>query len=333
MDRVVTVERPQHLHVGTRAVPDVGPGEALIDVAWVGICGSDVDVWKGSRPADRVRYPIVPGHEWSGVVVAVGDGVDRAWLHRSVVGENIRSCVCDVCRNATVATCESSYVEAGFTIDGAWADHILVPVLQLYALPEDADLRSAAGIEPAACAATAVEEARIEPHHKVGVVGGGAIGLLCTQLISSRGADVTVVDPRSWRRPIAMQCGASGFVAPSAALSSLSDLDVVIEAAGVLGSVQMGVDLARVGGRVVICGIAPSSDVVRSVDIVSKILSVVGVFGATKAGWETAVAAFVSGNLDPGVLATHEFTLDEVESALHLVEGAQPLVGKVLIRL
>jgi threonine dehydrogenase-like Zn-dependent dehydrogenase len=290
-------------------------------------------MWKGSRPADRVRYPTVPGHEWSGVVVAIGDGVDHYWLHRPVVGENIRSCgVCDACRDGVGATCEGAYLEAGFTIDGAWADHLLVPVSQLHGLPEHADLRSAAGIEPAACAATVVHEARIQPHHKVGVVGGGAIGLLCTQLISSYGVDVTVVDPRSWRLPVAMQCGASGFLAPDVALSSVTGLDVVIEAAGVVGSAQMAVDLVRRGGRVVICGIAPSHDVVHSVDIVSKSLSVVGVFGATRSGWETAVAAFVSGALDPGVLVTHEFSLEEIENALNLADGAEPMVGKVLIR-
>ncbi len=327
------LDRPQHLRVATRAALEVGPGEALIDVAWAGICGSDIDMWKGSRPADRVRYPIVPGHEWSGVVVAIGDGVDRYWLHRPVVGENIRSCgVCDSCRDAVGAACEGAYLEAGFTIDGAWADHLLVPVTQLHALPDHADLRSAAGIEPAACAATAVHAARIEPRHKVGVVGGGAIGLLCTQLISSNGVDVTVVDPRSPRLPVAMQCGASGFFAPDIALSSVTGLDIVIEAAGVEGSAQLAVDLARRGGRVVICGIAPSNDVVHSVDIVSQSLSVVGVFGATRAGWESAVEAFVSGTLDPGVLVTHEFSLDEIENALRLVDGAGALVGKVLIR-
>ena len=250
-----------------------------------------------------------------------------------MVGENIRSCgACGACRDGNVAACEGDYLEAGFTLDGAWADHILVPVSLLHVLPDDADLRSAAGIEPAACAATAVNEAHIGPHHKVGVVGGGTIGMLCTQLISSRGANVTVVDPQRWKLPIALKCGASRLVEPEFAQSSIRDLDIVIEAAGVVGSVQTAVDLVRRGGRVVICGIAPLNDVVRSVDIVSKNLSIAGVFGATKMGWAAAVSAFTTGNLDPGVLVTHEFSLDEIESALHLVDTAGPTVGKVLIR-
>jgi 2-desacetyl-2-hydroxyethyl bacteriochlorophyllide A dehydrogenase len=321
------------LRVVSRAVPELGPGEALVEVHWAGICGSDVDLRNGSRPRHTVRYPIVPGHEWSGVVEAIGRGVDPAWLHKLVVGENIRSCGdCEACRDGRVANCEGVYLEAGFTIDGAWADRILVPASQLHVLPDNADLRSAAGIEPAACAASAVDEARIESHHVVGVVGGGTIGMLCTQLISSRGADVTVIDPRSWRLPIAIECGASRFVDPDFARSSIRDLDVVIEAAGVVGSVQMAVDLVRRGGRVVICGIASSTDVVRSVDIVSKNLNVIGVFGATSGGWATAVTAFVTGSIDPGALVTHEFSLDEIEAALNVVESAGPTVGKVLIR-
>ena len=156
--------------------------------------------------------------------------------------------------------------------------------------------------------------------------------MLCTQLISSRGADVTVVHPRTWRLPIANQCGASRLVEPEFVRSRIGGLDIVIKAAGVVGSVQMAVDLVRRGGWVVICGIASLNDVVRSVDIVSKNLNVVGVFGATKEGWETAVTEFVTGNLDPGVLVTHEFSLNEIESALNVVESAGPMMGKVLIR-
>lgn len=333
MNRAVYVERPRRLRLGTRSAPTVGPGEALVEIRWAGICGSDIDLWRGDRPAERVRYPIVPGHEWSGVVEAIGDDADSAWLHKSVIGENIRYCgECRACRNGKIATCEGAYSEAGFTIDGAWADQILMPVAQLHRLPDDADLRSAAGIEPAACAATAVNEAHIKSHLEVGVIGGGTIGMLCTQLISSGGTNVTVVDPRSWRRAVAVQCGASRFLDPESAESLHGDFDVVIEAAGVLGSAQMAVNLARTGGRVVICGIASMSDVVRSVDVVSKNLSVTGVFGATRVGWETAVAAFVAGKIDPGALVTHEFALDEIGGALSLVESAGPTVGKVLIR-
>jgi threonine dehydrogenase-like Zn-dependent dehydrogenase len=157
MNRAVVLEAPRRLSVVLREVPEVGPGEVLIDVRWVGICGSDIDLRDGTRPAEAVRYPIVPGHEWSGVVEAIGDGVDADLLNKSVVGENIRSCgVCDECRVGQVARCEAGYSEAGFTIDGAWADRMLVPACQLHVLPESADLRSAAGIAAAGLLAVAL---------------------------------------------------------------------------------------------------------------------------------------------------------------------------------
>jgi len=329
----VVLDGPGHLRIVTRDVPEVGSREALVKVSWAGICGSDVDLRNGARPPRFVRYPVVPGHEWSGVVEVIGDGVDRGLLHTPVVGENIRSCgECVSCREGNVVICERMYSEAGFTIDGAWSDRILLPVALLHRLPVDADLRSAAGIEPAACAATLVARAGIEPQHLVGVVGGGTIGLLCAQLIHSRGADVTVVDPRGWKAPLAIQCGASRLISPESAEQRFGSLDVVIEAAGVLGSVQMAINLVRRGGRVVIGGIASSDDVVHPVDVVSKNLDVAGVFGATSAGWGDAVAEFVAGRLDPGLLVTHEFRLDQIEEALNVVESAGSMVGKVLIR-
>jgi threonine dehydrogenase-like Zn-dependent dehydrogenase len=156
--------------------------------------------------------------------------------------------------------------------------------------------------------------------------------MLCTQLISSRGIDVTVVDPQSWKLPIALQCGASRLVDPEVARTSIGSFDIVIEAAGVVGSAQLAVDLVRRGGRVVLCGIAPTNDTVHSVDVVSKSLHLVGVFGATSEGWKSAVAEFVAGNLDPGALVTHEYPLDQIEDALHVVSDVGPMVGKVLVR-
>lgn len=333
MNRAVVLDGPRRVRVVSREIPVVGPGEALVRVKWAGICGSDVDLRNGDRPLGFARYPVVPGHEWSGVVEVVGDGVDPALLHQPVVGENIRACgECRACRHGRDATCEVAYAESGFTIDGAWADRILVPAALLHVLALDSDLRSAAGIEPAACAATAVIEARVESRQAIAVVGGGTIGMLCTQLISSSAIDVTVVDPQEWKRPVAVQCGASRMVDPETALSRHGEFDTVIEAAGAVGSLQLAVDLVRRGGRIVVCGIAPAQDNIRTVDVVSKCLRIFGVFGATREGWERAVAEFSAGNLNPGVLVTHEFALDQIETALDVVENGGPMVGKVLLR-
>ena len=157
MTRAVIIDRPGRLAVRAVEPPTAQPGEVVVRVAWAGVCGSDVDLFDGHRPGRYARYPIVPGHEWSGVVEAVGDGVDPALLGRPAVGENIRPCTrCAPCHRGDTQACETRYEETGFTIDGAWADVLTVPAALLHPLRDGADLRAAAVIEPAACAAATV---------------------------------------------------------------------------------------------------------------------------------------------------------------------------------
>src|SRR5439155_26588523 len=144
-----------------------------------------------------VRYPVVPGHEWAGVAVDVGADVDPGLVGHGVVAEGIRPCgACGPCQAGNAPQCETAYDETGFTRDGAWADHVVVPAALVHALPLGADLRSAATIEPAACAATAVARAEIVAGERVAVIGGGTIGLLTAQLL--RGAhpsEIVVIEP------------------------------------------------------------------------------------------------------------------------------------------
>jgi 2-desacetyl-2-hydroxyethyl bacteriochlorophyllide A dehydrogenase len=334
MTRAVVLDGPGRLAVRDVAAPSAGPGEAVVRVEWAGICGSDVDLRDGRRPPPFARYPIVPGHEWSGVVEAVGPGADTGLLNRRVVGENIRSCGrCDPCRRGDTPACETGYEETGFTLDGAWADRLVVPASLLHPLPAAADLRSAAGIEPAACAAAALRRTELVAGQRVAVVGGGTIGLLCAQLARPQASDLVVVDPDAAKTELARRCGADRLVAPELAGRELNArFDVVVEAAGVAGSASLAIELARRGGRVVICGIPPADDTITTLAVVAKRLTISTVFGATQDAWRDAVAAFAADRLDPGVLVTHELDLDDAAHALDLVAGRRPGVGKVLLR-
>ena len=184
MTRTVVLEAPGSLRVEPRDVPVPGDDDVVVRVEWAGICGSDVDLFTGQRPTGFVRYPVVPGHEWAGDAVAVGAGVDPALVGHGVVAEGIRPCErCGPCRAGNAPQCGTGYDETGFTRDGAWADHLVVPAALVHRLPPGADLRAAAGIEPAACAAAAAERADVIAGQRVVVVGGGTIGLLTAQLL------------------------------------------------------------------------------------------------------------------------------------------------------
>jgi threonine dehydrogenase-like Zn-dependent dehydrogenase len=333
MTRAVVLTEPGHLEVRSVAPPTPGPGEVVVSIAWVGICGSDVDLRDGHRPAPYARYPIVPGHEWSGTVAAVGAGVDPALVDQPVVGENIRPCaLCAPCQRGDSPACDTQYEETGFTIDGAWADLLVVPAALLHPLPVGADLRSAAGIEPTACAAAALRLVDRAGAKRVAIVGGGTIGLLCAQLTRQAGTEITVIDPDSAKANLARRCGADVVADPHAAAELDSTFDLVFEAAGVTGSATLAAHLARRGGHVVLCGLPPIEDTMHTLVLISKGLNISTVFGASRAAWRDAVDAFVTRRVDPGLLVTHELPLDEASHGLELVAGRTPGMGKVLLR-
>src|SRR3954454_13930564 len=241
----VQITSPGVIELVDAPVGEPGPGEAVVRVAYAGICGSDRELLEGGRPAPFVRYPVVPGHEWSGVVETVGAGADPRLIGRKVVGEGFRNCqACDACRTGQTTLCEAPYEETGFTQPGAWNDLLKLPARLLHVLPDDADLRAAALLEPAACVAEACLLAAPVPGERVAVVGGGTLGLLSLQLLRAGGpGDLVLVARRVEREGLARRCGADRLITPDDALASADRFDVVIEAAGTPGSAQLAVDL------------------------------------------------------------------------------------------
>ncbi|MEV5481870.1 MULTISPECIES: zinc-dependent alcohol dehydrogenase [Streptomyces] len=311
-----------------------GPGEALVRVHSVGICGSDREIYQGSRPEGYVRYPVIPGHEWSGTVEAVGDGVP-AWLTgRKVVGEGFRNCqVCERCHTGESTLCTAGYEETGFTQPGAMASTLTLPARLLHILPDDTDLTAAALLEPAACVAAAALKANLRPGERAAVVGAGTLGLLATQLLSAASpAELAVVDTRPERAAAARTFGATGFHAWETWDPDLGGFDLVVEAAGSTSAARASAALARPGGRLVLTGIpAPGADGPDPTDLVVRQLEVHTVFGAPPAAWAHAVRAFAAGLLSPLPLVTHELSLAEFERAIELVGSGDPDVGKVLL--
>ncbi|EIE99444.1 zinc-dependent alcohol dehydrogenase [Saccharomonospora glauca] len=332
--RAVRIDRPGSLRVVTVPRPEPGRGEALVRVAYAGICGSDVELYTGGRPAEFSRYPIVPGHEWSGTVEAVGADVDDALVGAPVVGEGFRSCqVCEACRRGEPTVCQSAYDETGFTQDGAWAEWLRVPARLLHPLSPDADLRSAAGLEPAACVAEACLRLDVRQGERVAVVGGGTLGLLATQLLRAHSpAELVVVHPDAARTELALACGASGLVTVDDTEALTRTFDAVLEAAGYRGTAATAVRLARRGGRVVLTGIPDEHDTVSTRELVANQITVHTVFGAPPRAWVHAVRAFGTGTLDPARIVTHEFGLEEAERALRTLGDRGANAVKVLLR-
>jgi threonine dehydrogenase-like Zn-dependent dehydrogenase len=329
----VVVEAPGRHRLTGHTPREPGPGEALVRVHAVGICGSDREVYQGNRPEGYVRYPLTPGHEWSGTVEAVGAGVPGSLTGRRVVGEGFRNCqVCDRCHAGETTLCTAGYEETGFTQPGAMAGTLTLPARLLHVLPDDADLTAAALLEPAACIAAAAIKARALSAERVAVVGTGTLGMFAVQFLRAASpSELLVVGTRRDRAELARTFGATDFRTKDQELPD--DFDVVIETAGSADAARTAAALLRRGGRLVLTGIpAPGAAGLDPTDLVVRQLEVHTVFGAPPDAWAHTVRMFAAGLLDPLPLVTHELPLDAFPQAIELVGSGDPKVGKVLLR-
>ncbi|MBO2447772.1 alcohol dehydrogenase catalytic domain-containing protein [Actinomadura barringtoniae] len=336
--RSVLLEAPHRMRLVTGEIPRPGHGEALVRVSAAGICGSDRELYEGTRPEGFRTYPIVPGHEWSGIVSATGPGVDPSLAGAPVVGEGYRNCqACDRCREGDTNLCTTGYDETGFTRPGAFADHLVLPARLLHPLPPGTDLRSAALLEPAAVAVAAVLRASVQPGERVAVVGGGTLGLLAVQVLATYSpAELLVVEPRAGRAGLARESRATGLSTPDEAAALAPSFDAVVETAGVQGSARAAAQMLRRGGRLVLAGIPGGTpEGLPPSLIVERQLAIGSVFGMPSAAWVQAVRMFRAGLLRPGLLISHELELEDFDKALRLVAGTHDAdgaeVGKVLL--
>jgi L-iditol 2-dehydrogenase len=319
--KALVIERPRQASVAEVARPEPGAGDVLVRVAATGICGSDVEMLDGRRPARYVRYPIIPGHEWAGTVEALGAGVTGIDPGAAVVAEGFRACgECVRCREGLTNLCQAEYAETGFTHDGACAEFVSVPASLVHVLPEGADLEAAALLEPAACVAGGLLEADLRPGLSVAVVGSGTLGLLAIALLRlvSPG-HLTLVGTRPARLELGRELGADETIDVAAALPA-GQFDFVFEAANRPEGAQLALRLARRGGTVVLEGISGVEEPALTADLISLgNLRVQGIFGASRAAWRWVVDLFVQGQLDPGRLVSHRLPLERHDEAFGLL--------------
>ncbi|MCF3131317.1 zinc-dependent alcohol dehydrogenase [Streptomyces olivochromogenes] len=333
MSTAVVVEAPGEHRVVPHEPREPGPGEALVAVHAVGICGSDRELYQGNRPEGYVRYPLTPGHEWSGTVRKVGAGVPDSLVGRKVVGEGFRNCqVCDRCHAGETTLCTAGYEETGFTQPGAMATTLTLPARLLHVLPDAADLTAAALLEPAACVAAAALKADARPGERVAVVGTGTLGMFAVQFLRAISpAELLVVGTRDDREALSRRFGATDFRTKDQPLPD--DFDVVVETAGSASAARTAASLLRRGGRLVLTGIpAPGAEGLDPTDLVVRQLAVQTVFGAPPDAWAHTVRVFGAGLLEPLPLVTHRLPLTQFSRAVELVGSGDPKVGKVLLR-
>lgn len=315
-------------------IPRPAAGEVLIRVLAVGICGSDIHYYEHGRIADFVvTSPLVLGHESSGVIVDVGSDVSRSRIGERVALEPQTTCgQCAACLGGRYNLCPDVVFFATPPVDGAFSEYVTLVAHRAHPVPERVSDEAAALIEPLAVAVWAAQKAGVQPGDHVLVTGAGPVGLLCADVARARGAaSVTVSDVNPARLQIAKSRGADAVCdASTTPLSSLSPMDVVIEASGAASAVRDLFSTVAPAARIVLVGLGRADLELPVALIQTRELIVTGTFRYANA-YPAAIELAASGRVDLDSLVTSRFPLDEVMAALEASRGDEAALKAVVL--
>lgn len=336
--QVAVVTGPGQVELREEPDPKLAPDELLVEVAACGLCTMERRLYLGEKPI----YPVAPGHEVSGTVVAAGalvDGLPGA----PAVGERVtvdlltRCGACRQCRRGRSALCRvpqgGALSDGTISMGAGLAEYVKVRAVQAWSVG-DADLALASMGEPLACVAHSVRLSGFRAGDRVAVTGGGYMGRLHQALTTRLGAaEVGVIDVSDARMADAADAGASWTATPEAAAERKGAADIVFVTAGVPGALEMATQLCDDGGTIVLYGAFPK-DHLASVSpdaIHHHEQSIVGVYSQEPEDWRTAAGLLASGALaaDLEPLVTARFGLADVSGALDLASGSP--VYRVLV--
>lgn len=272
--KAVVIHGPHDLRIDEVPKPAPGPGEVVCKVAACGICGTDTEILDGTMAylhMGLLKYPWTPGHEWSGVVDTLGEGVTSLKPGDRVTGECSIPCgICAGCRRGDYHLC-ATRTEVGLTgrFPGAFAEYVRIPASGCFKVPAGVSLREAAMTEPSGVSVHAVDLVNVRPGEKVVILGDGTIGQLAAQVAKAAGAaPVVMLGSRPHRMNMAKKVGIEHVIdrhdsdATAQILDALGGrADHVIEATGNPQIMDVIPDLVHMGGHVVVVSFFPSSEI------------------------------------------------------------------------
>jgi D-arabinitol dehydrogenase (NADP+) len=336
--RAVVYDRPEHFTVAELPVPEPGPGEVRLKVLVAGVCGTDAHLHVGEFGP---TYPLTPGHEFVGEVVALGDGVDPGLLGHRVVVDNCAACGhCVECRRARPTFCRNA-VAQGVNRPGGFAEQVVTDASRCF-LVDDLEPEVAVLTEPIACVVHGLDVLDLAPGSDVLLFGAGPTGLILTSLLARSGAGrLVVAAPTAAKLELATARGADAVVQldrndPEGSQARLRELapdgfDVVIDATGALAVLGTTLGLVRTGGTVFVYGMTAEAAQwpVSPYDIFRRELTIKGSF-AQQFAFDRALSALRNGRVSPDGLVTKRFSLDEYADALAAVADSSVVKAVVI---
>lgn len=320
-------------------IPEPAPGEALVRVTAIGICGSDIGLIGGEGPP-WMDLPVVLGHEVAGEVVDLGEGVDDLEIGQRVALHGFIFCgTCSACRDGRYYQCDELQ-EIGFTVDGGYRKYAAWPAYTLTPLPDDVSDVQASQIDSAGCTLHAMNRIQTSFTDTAAVLGPGSLGLYGVQLLRAKGVkDIVLTGTRDERLEAGERLGATRTVNvheedPVEAIMDHTGgrgVDVCVEAAGAGDVVETCLQSAAKRGTVVLTGAFGQRKEIDPDQIVAKELEIVGGVTASHAVDEV-IDLFRRGDLTTEGVVTHEFPLEDFEEAIDTVRNRRDGVVKAVLR-
>jgi L-iditol 2-dehydrogenase len=308
------------LRIEERPVPSPGPHEVLVEVAAVGVCGSDVHYYRNGRIGDFVvEEPMILGHELSGRITAVGSQVDPGRVGQRVAVEPQFPCRrCRQCTAGRYNMCPYMKFYATPPVDGAFCRYVTIDAEMAYPVPDSMSDEAAALLEPLSVAIATMRKANVVPGSSVLIAGAGPIGVICAQAARAFGAArIVVSDPMTSRRERVLRFGATEVLDPTTDDVAALDpqVDAFIDASGAAPAVVSGIKAVGPAGHVVLVGMGSDDYALPIGHIQFKEITVTGVFRYTDT-WPAAIHLVTSGAVDLDSLVTAHYDLDHVGEAL-----------------
>lgn len=319
--RALRVIAPRMVEI--KVLPDLspGPGELLVEVERVGICGTDVELYTGEMAyfqSGRTSFPVQLGHEWTGRVVGVGSGVFGNWNGKRITGDTMLGCgLCTRCASGKSYLCDAR-IELGITDGwgGALAEQILIPERFAFEIPASISVATAAMIEPAGNSLRSVEATGLAENQKLLILGSGTIGLLAAQFALAKNIEVHLVGERESSLQLARELGVQHIQTLDEVKSNpLRQFDAVIDASSAGYMPELAIQKVLPGGTVVLIGLSGTPSLIDTRNVVLQDISIRGILSASP-GLQGAIDYFASGSVNPEPLIAEVIGLSEVADRL-----------------
>ena len=326
---LAAVTRRNAVTVLQRPLPPLRPGWALVRVRLAGICNTDIEILRGYH-----NFHGTLGHEFVGEVVRVASAKDRGWVGRRVVGEINLACAglgfrkkCGYCRRGIPTHCAQRRVLGIIGHDGAFAEYLALPIVNLHRVPASIPDEAAVFTEPLAAACEILEQVNVRAHRDAAVIGDGKLAQLIARVLRAAGLRVVMIGKHTSKLRLARLAGIAAVKVTSPRAQRSNEFSLTVEATGSPSGLALAQRITVPRGTVVLKSTFHGAADVETWPIVVKELTVIG----SRCGpFPRALALLRSGRVDPRPLISRVFDLKDAAKAIRYAQ--QPGVMKVLLR-